>query len=94
VANHASARKRIRQTLKRTARNRHIRATVRGYIKRVRRALSEGNPEAARSALDLAAKHIDRAVGKGVYHRRTGSRYISRLSQQVGALGRQAPAGE
>lgn len=86
MANHRQAEKRIRQTLKRTARNRHVRSTVRTYIKRVRSAVNEGNGEAARNALHQAAKHIDRAVAKGVYHRRTGSRYVSRLASQVAGL--------
>ena len=87
MANHRSAEKRIRQTLKRTQRNKHIRATVRGCIKRVRAAIGERDAEGANAALALAARHIDRAVSKGVYHRKTGSRYIARLSGQVARLG-------
>lgn len=86
VANHASAKKRIRQTLKRTARNRHVRTNVRNCIKRVRRAIVAGDRAAADQALALAVSRIDRAVSKGVYHRKTGSRYISRLVRQVSAL--------
>lgn len=86
MANHASAKKRIRQTLKRTARNRHIRSTVRTYVKRVRVAIEQGDFTAAKGAFDLAAKKIDAAVSKGIYHRKTGSRYISRLATQVNAL--------
>jgi small subunit ribosomal protein S20 len=86
VANHASAKKRIRQTLKRTIRNRHIRTTVRTHVKRVRTAVAEGNQGAARTALAEAIRRIDMAVTKGVYHRKTGSRYISRLTRAVGSL--------
>jgi small subunit ribosomal protein S20 len=86
VANHASSKKRIRQTEKRTLRNKHIRTTVRTYIKRVRTAIAEGNKKAATEALVTASRGIDMAVSKGVYHRNTGSRYISRLTQQVNAL--------
>lgn len=86
MANHASAKKRIRQAIKRTARNRHIRSTVRTYMKRVRAAIDGQDVETARTALHVAVRHIDSAVSKGVYHRRTGSRYISRLTQQVSAL--------
>ncbi|HEY8429441.1 MAG TPA: 30S ribosomal protein S20 [Sandaracinaceae bacterium] len=86
MANHASAKKRIRQTIKRTARNRHIRSTVRTFIKRVRAAIQAGDKAAAQEALVAAVKKIDGAVSKGVYHRKTGSRYISRLSSQVAAL--------
>jgi small subunit ribosomal protein S20 len=86
VANHASAKKRIRQTAKRTARNRHIRATLRTYVKRVRMAIAAADKPAAEAALKTAVKKIDGAVSKGVFHRKTGSRYISRLSRQVAAL--------
>lgn len=86
MANHASAKKRIRQTLKRSARNRHVRATVRTYVKRVRVAIEASDKGAAQEALTTAVQKIDRAVAKGVYHRKTGSRYISRLTEQVAAL--------
>ena len=83
MANHASAKKRIRQTIKRTARNRHIRSTVRTYVRRVREAIQAGDKSAASAALGEAVRRIDAAVHKGVYHRKTGSRYISRLTRQV-----------
>jgi small subunit ribosomal protein S20 len=86
VANHASAKKRIRQTLKRTERNKHIRSTVRGLVKQVRVAIAEGDKATAEQALKQASRRIDMAVTKGVYHRKTGSRYISRLTSQVNAL--------
>lgn len=86
MANHASAKKRIRQTAKRTARNRHIRTTVRNYVKRVREAIAQGDTELAQNALSTATRKIDMAVSKGIYHRKTGSRYISRLTTQVAAL--------
>ncbi|MCC6876095.1 MAG: 30S ribosomal protein S20 [Sandaracinaceae bacterium] len=86
MANHASAKKRNRQTIKRTARNRHIRTTVRTFVKRVRVAIEGGKKSEAQAALAEAVKKIDGAVSKGLYHRNTGSRYISRLSSQVAAL--------
>jgi small subunit ribosomal protein S20 len=86
VANHASAKKRIRQTIKRTERNRHIRSTVRTYVKRVRVAIESADKATAEQALKKAVQEIDGAVAKGVYHRKTGSRYISRLSEQVAKL--------
>jgi len=88
VAHHASAKKRIRQTAKRTVRNKHVRSTVRSMIKRVRVAVTGGDAEAARTALATAIKRIDQAVTKGVFHQSTGSRYVSRLSRQVAALSR------
>jgi small subunit ribosomal protein S20 len=86
VANHESAKKRNRQTIKRTARNRHIRTTVRTYVKRVRTALDAKDKKAATEALAPAVSAIDSAVLKGVYHRNTASRYISRLTEQVHRL--------
>ena len=86
MANHASAKKRARQTIKRTARNRHIRTTVRSSVKRVRTAVEAGDAGAAKKALVEAVSRIDGAVAKGIYHRKTGSRYISRLTHQVNAL--------
>ena len=86
MANHASAKKRVRQTIKRTARNRHIRTTVRSSVKRVRAAIEAGDAGAAKKALVEAVGHIDGAVSKGIYHRKTGSRYISRLTHQVNSL--------
>jgi small subunit ribosomal protein S20 len=86
VANHASAKKRARQTVKRTTRHRHVRTTVRTCVKRVRTAVQAGDAGAARKALAEAVSRIDSAVAKGLYHRKTGSRYISRLTQQVNSL--------
>lgn len=90
MANHESAEKRNRQNLKRTARNRHIRTTVRTSVKRVRAAIEAGDVAAAKEALPTAVRRIDMAVSKGIYHRNTGSRYISRLTAQVAALGSEA----
>ncbi len=86
MANHASAKKRIRQTAKRTARNKHARSTVRTLVKAVRVAIDSGDKAAASDALAKASRRIDMAVSRGLYHRKTGSRYISRLSSQVAAL--------
>ena len=86
MANHASAKKRIRQTHKRTARNKNVRTNVRTLVKAVRAAIAEGDAAAAKTALTAASRRIDMAVTKGIYHRKTGSRYISRLTRQVEAL--------
>jgi len=90
VANHDSARKRIRQTAKRTERLRRIRSTTRTYIKKLRVALQKNDKQAAEVSLRQVISQIDRAVSKGVFHRRTGSRYIARLSARVSGLGKAA----
>ena len=87
MANHESSKKRIRQTGKRTERNKHIRTTTRTMMKRVRMAIEAGDKSAAQTALVLAVQQIGKAVSKGLYHRRAGSRYVSRLSAQVHRLG-------
>ena len=86
MANHKQSKKRIRQTHKRTDRNKHIRSTVRTFVRRVRAAIVAEDKTVAGEALSLAVRQIDAAVQKGVFHRKTGSRYISRLSTQVAAL--------
>ena len=86
MANHASAKKRARQTIKRTARNRDIRTNVRTCVKRVRAAVAAGDANGAKKALVDAISKIDAAVSKGIYHRKTGSRHISRLTHQVKTL--------
>jgi small subunit ribosomal protein S20 len=86
VANHVSAQKRARQTLKITARNKHVRSTTRTFVKRVRAAIAAGDKATAQTALKICIKRVDQAVGKGLWHRNAGSRYVSRLSAQVAAM--------
>jgi small subunit ribosomal protein S20 len=90
VANHASAKKRIRQTAVRTARNRHVRSTVRTYIKRARLAIASGDTKSAQDALREAESSIRKAVSKGVFHHKTGSRYVSRLTVAVNGVASKA----
>jgi len=92
VANHVSARKRARQTLKITARNKHLRSTTRTFVKRVRIAIAAGDKNDAQVALQACIKRLDQAVAKGLWHRNAGSRYVSRLSAQVAAMQGQASA--
>ena len=86
MANHVSAAKRARQTVKITARNKHVRSTTRSLMKRVRAAVTEGDKTRADSVLKAAIKQIDKAVGKGLWHKNAGARYISRLTSSVNAL--------
>jgi small subunit ribosomal protein S20 len=92
VANHESARKRIKQTAKRTERLRRVRTTTRTFMKRLRAAIQAGDKKVAQDSLNHAISQIDRAVSKGVFHRRTGSRYIARLSSQVARIGAEKAA--
>ena len=80
MAHHKSALKRVRQTIKRTAQKRSQRADLRTVIKKFRLILDGGNIDQAREAFSNVQKNIDKAVTKGILHKRTGSRYKSRLA--------------
>lgn len=83
MANHKSAEKRHRQSKIRNARNTHIRSTMRSYVKKVRVAVAEGDMETAKVMLEKAVPYIDKAASKGVIHKATASRKISRLTKLV-----------
>ena len=85
MANNASARKRIRQTEKRTERNRMRRSRVRTFLRKVELALAGGTAEEAKAAYAAAAPEMQRAVTKGVLHRNTVARKLSRLSARIKA---------
>lgn len=86
MANHKQSKKRVRQTITKAARNRHFRTTMRTYVKRVRAALLTGDGSAAKEGLGIAVKTLDKAVTKGILHRKTASRTISRLTVAVKKL--------
>ena len=83
MANHKSAEKRNRQNKIRNARNTHIRSTMRNYVKKVRMAVADGDQENAQTLLEKAVPCIDKAAAKGVIHKATASRKISRLTKLV-----------
>jgi len=86
MANTASARKRIRQTATRTARNQARKSRMRTFIKKVETAIASGDKSAAAAALVAAQPEMQRAAGKGVVHKNTVARKVSRLSARVKAL--------
>ena len=86
MANHKSAEKRNRQNKIRNARNTHIRSTMRTYVKKVRTAVADGDLENAQALLEKAVPCIDKASAKGVIHKATASRKISRLAKLVNAM--------
>jgi small subunit ribosomal protein S20 len=86
LANHKSAIKRNKQNAVRNARNTHIRSTMRTFVKQVRTAVADGDVENAKAALDKAVPFIDKAASKGVIHKATASRKISRLSKLVNTI--------
>ncbi len=90
MANHASAEKRNRQRIVRTARNRAVTSAVRTLVKRVRAAITAKDGAAAKKALLDATVALDSATSKGVLHPKAASRTVSRLSAAVHQLGVQA----
>jgi len=86
LANHPSAWKRIRQSEKRTFRNKFYRTRMKTFIKRVRTAVKEKDAEQAATQLQAAIRIISKTASKGVIHKRTAARKISRLTRQVNSL--------
>jgi len=86
MPNIASAKKRTRTIAKRTAIN-HSRLTrIRTFTRIVEEAIASGDHKAALAALKAAEPEIMRGVSKGVTHKNTGSRKVSRLSKRVSKL--------
>jgi small subunit ribosomal protein S20 len=83
VNKHPSAQKRHRQSVKRRARNQAIRSRVRTVVRKVRESIDGNNVEEATKQLRVAARAIDKAATKGVLHRNTAARKISRLTLAV-----------
>ena len=86
MANIKSAKKRILVNQTKAARNKAIRSKVKTMIKKVDAALAAGDKAAAQAALLAATSEIDKATSKGVYHKNTSSRKVSRLSKAVNAM--------
>ena len=86
MANTASARKRIRQTAKRTARNHARKSRMRTFVKKVEQACASGDKAVAAEALRAAQPEMHRAATKGVIHKNTVARKLSRLAARVKAL--------
>jgi small subunit ribosomal protein S20 len=84
MANHKQADKRHRQSLRRKARNKHYKSAMRTYLKRARVALEEKAPNAD-EAVRKAVSMIDKVAQKGVIHRNTAARTISRLLKSQSA---------
>jgi small subunit ribosomal protein S20 len=86
MAHHKSAEKRLRQTVTRTAVNRARMSRVRTFVKKVEVAIETGDKAAAQSALQEAQPELHRATNKGVMHRNTVARKLSRLAARINAL--------
>lgn len=87
MANHPSAKKRHRQSLKRREHNRHYRTRLRGAVKSVRQAVEADDKEKAEELLAPTLSLVDRVAGKGIVHRNKAARTKSRLTKAVRGLG-------
>ena len=86
MANTTSAKKAIRVMARKTAINKTRRSRVRTFMRKLDEAIAAGNYETATKALRAAQAEMMRAAQKGIFHKKTASRKISRLSKRVKAL--------
>ncbi len=86
MANIKSAKKRILVINKKTEHNKAIRSKVKTYIKKVYAAIDEKDKAAATVALNEAISELSKAASKGIYHKSTASRKISRMTKAVNAI--------
>lgn len=86
MANIKSAKKRVLVNRKKAERNKSIKSAVKTSIKKVEVAIEAKDKEAATAALQNAISTIDKAATKGVYHKNTAARKVSRLSKAVNTL--------
>lgn len=86
MANHASAEKRIRRNARRADINGARRNRIRTFIKKVELALGAGNSKDAEAAFKNAQPEIQRGVAKGIWHKNTAARKLSRLSARIKAI--------
>lgn len=86
MANTLQSKKRARQTERRTDINKARRSRIRTFLRKVEEAIASGDKDAATAALRAAQPELMRGVTKGVVHKNTASRKISRLSARVKAL--------
>ena len=86
MANTSSAKKRVRRDERRTEINRSRRSRIRTFVKHVETAIEGNDKEAAEAAFAAAEPEIMRGVTRGVLHRNTASRKVSRLAARIKSL--------
>ena len=87
MANTLQSKKRARQNERRAAVNKARRSRIRTYLRKVEEALASGDKDAAAAALKAAQPELMRGVTKGILHKNTASRKMSRLASRVKSLG-------
>ena len=86
MANIKSAKKRILVSKKKEMRNKSAKSKIKTLVKKLEAAIAEGNKAEAEDALKVAISEISKAASKGIYHKNTASRKISRLTKAVNKL--------
>ncbi len=86
MANTSSAKKMVRKIERRTEVNKARRSRVRTYLRKVEEAIASGDKSAADEAFKQAQPELHRAVTRGVFHKHTASRKLSRLSARIKSL--------
>ncbi|MBC8337071.1 MAG: 30S ribosomal protein S20 [Alphaproteobacteria bacterium] len=86
MAHHMSAKKRIRQTVRKTQVNHSRVSRIRTFVRKVEEAIAGGDKDQAATAFKDAQPEMMRGVTKGVLHRNTVSRRLSRLSRRINAM--------
>lgn len=86
MANIKSAKKRILVTATRTERNKAVRSKIKTLTKRVEAAVAAGDKNLAASELKIATVEVDKACSKGVFHKNTAARKVSRLTNLVNSM--------
>ena len=86
LANIKSAKKRILVSRKRADRNKSVRSRIKTAVKKVDAAVEAGDKAAATEALRAAVSELDKATKKGIYHKNTTARKVSRMTKSVNAL--------
>ena len=86
MANTSSAKKMARKIVKRTDVNKARRSRMRSFVRKVEEAITTGDPAVAAAALRSAEPEMMRAAQRGILHKNTASRKVSRLAMRIGAL--------
>ena len=88
MANNPGAKKAIRKIARRTEVNKARRSRMRSHVRSVEEAIAGGDKQKAVAALHAAEPELMRAAQRGIIHKKTASRKVSRLTQQIGKLGK------
>lgn len=92
MPNSVSAKKRLRQSLDRRARNRSVRSAIRNQVRKLRATIAGGDAAASEAEFRVTAKKLDQAAAKGILHANAAARLKSRLSAAIKASKAKAAA--